>query len=112
MWHLSQMEVSHQRFVQEIMQSWHIENLAKAKEFFDVVSSTANTQIATMCLAMGQASGEFGTDHPHADQTVLVLRGEGTARVGDNQFTLVEGAVLLIEAGEPHLLRGQSDEGF
>jgi len=81
------------------MTHWTSESLSNRKEFFEVVASTAHMQVATMTLTKGEESGEYGSDHPHADQLLLVVSGRGIAKVEDNSISLGPGDVLLVEAG-------------
>lgn len=90
------------------MYRWNLSKLGKADDFFKVIANTAHTQVATMALEQGKTSGEYGTDHPHADQVLLVLSGEGEAKVEGKSHDLREGDVLIVEAGEKHQIKGTS----
>lgn len=94
------------------MQLWTTNFFASHRAFFKVVTNTAHTQVAVMNLKKGEVSGEYGTDHPHADQIVMVISGEGKAKVDGKSHQLHAGDTLLIEAGEKHQIRGESDEVF
>jgi quercetin dioxygenase-like cupin family protein len=94
------------------MHRWNLATLAKADEFFKVIANTAHSQVATMALAKGKTSGEYGTDHPHADQILIVLSGEGEARVAGKTHKLERGDVIVIEAGEKHQIKGTSEDGL
>jgi quercetin dioxygenase-like cupin family protein len=91
------------------MTDWSSKDLTNRKRFFEVVANTAHMQVATMFLFAGQKSGEYGTDHPHADQLLVVLSGSGIAQVEGTRIDLNAGDVLLIEAGERHQIIGSSE---
>jgi quercetin dioxygenase-like cupin family protein len=74
-------------------------------EFFMPFLRTERCQVATMKLLPDQVSGEYGNEHPEADQIVVVLEGGGHAIVSDDTVELEEGDLLLIRAGEKHQLR-------
>lgn len=80
--------------------------IAGTHKFFKIFSTTDRTQIAVMNLGEGQTSGEFGTDHPQADQILVVLEGGGSVKVGDEERALSKGDVVLVPAGAPHQVRG------
>ncbi len=80
--------------------------LADSHEFFEVLSSTERSQVAVMNLADGQVSGEFGTDHPQADQILIVLDGSGKLRVEEDSISLETGDVAIIPAGKRHQVFG------
>jgi quercetin dioxygenase-like cupin family protein len=71
-----------------------------------VLSTTEKSQAAMMSLGLGEVSGEYGTDHPQADQWLYCLSGSGSATVEGREITFSAGDLLLIEAGEKHQLRG------
>lgn len=62
-----------------------------------------------MVLRPGQASGEYGSEHPQSDQWLAVLAGRGTAKVSEKDFEVGAGDVLLIEAGEAHQITNTGD---
>lgn len=80
--------------------------LAGDREFFNVLHTTSNTQIAVMVLSPGQISGEYGTDHPQADQTLVVLEGGGCLKCEGNEYDLAPGDVVCIPAGAKHQVVG------
>jgi len=94
------------------MHLWTTNFFVSHRAFFKVIANTAHTQVAVMNLKKGETSGEYGTDHPHADQTIVVMSGEGKAKVEGKARPLMPGDVLLIQAGEKHQIRGESDELF
>lgn len=94
------------------MHLWTTNYFVSHRAFFKVVTNTAHTQVAMMNLKKGEVSGDYGTDHPHADQILIVLSGEAKAKVDGKSHQLNIGDTLLIEAGEKHQIRGESEELF
>jgi mannose-6-phosphate isomerase-like protein (cupin superfamily) len=80
----------------------HSEITSKDDEFFKVFATTDKCQIALMRLLPDQKSGEYGSDHPQADQVLIVMEGRGRAKIEDRNVELEEGDVLVIKAGEKH----------
>lgn len=81
-------------------------------ELFDVLASSARTQIALMNLHTGQTSGPFGTDHPHADQFFVVLEGVGQLVLSDGDVEVHPGDAGIIRAGSDHQFIGKSEHVF
>ncbi len=94
------------------MNLWTADFLSSHRAQFKVIGNTAHTQTAVMNLKRGETSGNYGTDHPHADQILIVLSGEGSAKINNEIQPLHIGDILLIQAGEKHQIRGESDELF
>jgi mannose-6-phosphate isomerase-like protein (cupin superfamily) len=88
------------------MRHFSATQIASTEEFFQVLATTDRSQVAIMNLAAGQTSGEYGTDHPHADQVLLVLEGSGSVRCGDEERDLATGDLVVIPAGLPHQVAG------
>lgn len=86
--------------------------LLAGSDFFKVLATTDRTQIATMVLQNGQVSGEFGTDHPNADQTFYVLEGTGQLVLESGDTELRVGDSGLIVAGTKHQFMGKSERAF
>jgi mannose-6-phosphate isomerase-like protein (cupin superfamily) len=84
----------------------HADELRKADELFRVLETTDRAQVAVMVLGEGEVSGEFGTDHPQADQILFVMEGGGSLRVEDEEAELHTGDVAVIPAGKRHQVRG------
>jgi mannose-6-phosphate isomerase-like protein (cupin superfamily) len=76
---------------------------------FRVLAGTARSQAATMVLSPGQSTGGPDNRHPQSDQWLFVILGRGKARVESEERDLVEGSLLLIEAGEAHEIRNDGD---
>ncbi|MDR7486549.1 MAG: cupin domain-containing protein [Armatimonadota bacterium] len=73
--------------------------------FFRLVAGTPRSQAATMVLRPGQSTGGADNVHDAADQWLYVISGSGEATVDGRSVPLGPGALLLIEAGEPHEIR-------
>jgi mannose-6-phosphate isomerase-like protein (cupin superfamily) len=71
-------------------------------DFFHVLTTTEQSQVATMRLLPDQTSGEYGNEHPQSDQVLIVMEGRGHAKVNDDTVEIEEGDVLVIKAGEKH----------
>jgi mannose-6-phosphate isomerase-like protein (cupin superfamily) len=80
--------------------------LEEGQEQFEVLHTTDRTQVAVMVLKEGETSGEYGTDHPHADQTLIVLEGSGSIKCEGKSAELKPGDVVLIPAGAKHQVIG------
>ena len=85
-------------------------NLADATSWFQVMRTTARSQVAVMTLdADGQSSEELNT-HKTSDQVVLVVEGEIEAEIDGRKATLKPGDFHIIPAGTPHRLRNASSK--
>jgi quercetin dioxygenase-like cupin family protein len=82
------------------------EELASRSEFFRVLETTENLQVGLMVLSEGETSGEYGTDHPQADQLIYVLEGGGSVKCEGQSTALAMGDVVLIPAGADHQVVG------
>ncbi len=82
------------------------EELASRSEFFAVLETSENLQVGLMLLAEGETSGEYGTDHPQADQFIYVLAGAGSVKCEGDSIDLNVGDVVLIPAGADHQVIG------
>lgn len=67
---------------------------------FTVLATTERSQSATMVLPPETRWGGPDNVHPHADQWLYVLAGNGQAAVASQALELGPGTVVLIEAGE------------
>ncbi len=85
-----------------------VSEIARSGDLFKILHTTDLSQVAVMNLGPGQVSGKFGTDHPSADQTLVVLEGGGTLRVESREETLSVGDVAVIPAGAKHQVVGPS----
>ncbi len=82
------------------------EELASGHELFRILATTDRSQIGLMVLKEGDTSGEYGTDHPQADQTLMVLEGGGSVHCEGQEEILRPGDVVLIPAGAKHQILG------
>ena len=70
---------------------------------FAVLESTRLSQAAIMTLAAGERTGTpTASEHPQADQWLLVLSGTGEARGERERHRLAPGVLLVIPAGQGH----------
>ena len=74
------------------------------EEGFRVLAKTGRSEAATLVLGPGQTTGGPDNVHAGSDQWLFVLAGTGRATVAGEDLELVPGALLLIEAGEPHFI--------
>ncbi len=84
------------------------DRIAGHSAFWTVVATTDKSQVALMTLAPGSVSGEYGTDHPDADQALYCVSGSGEIESEGVKRTFSEGDLILIPAGEKHQVRGGS----
>jgi len=85
-----------------------MKNIREVSDWFDVLQTTARTQIAMMTLKPGQSSGSEQEGHKNSDQVLLVLDGEVEGEIGDNTITMREGDVVIIPAGTKHKFGNRS----
>lgn len=78
-------------------------------EGFDVVTGNPRAQVARMELGPNDSVGGPDNRHAHSDQWLYVVDGAGHAVVKGRTVALKAGALLLIEAGEPHEIVNDSD---
>lgn len=76
---------------------------------FRVALSNARAQAAQMTLAPGAREGGPRNAHRGADQWLFVVEGEGRAVVNGSPHRLRAGSLLLIERGDRHEIRNDSD---
>lgn len=79
----------------------HIEQDALENVFFRKVLFTAShSQLVLMCLKPNE---EIGMEvHPENDQFFRFERGEGKVVIGSTEFTVKDGDVIIVPAGEMH----------
>jgi mannose-6-phosphate isomerase-like protein (cupin superfamily) len=77
---------------------------------FTVLAETTRSQAATMVLDPHGSTGGPDNRHASADQWLYVLSGSGSATVGGDEVPLAAGVLLLIEAGETHEIRNETEE--
>src|SRR2546430_15851850 len=79
-----------------------LSNIAKAKEWFEVLQTSERSQTAMMTLKAGDATGDKAEAHEKSDQVLLMLEGELTGEAGDERPHLRKGDVIIIPAGVKH----------
>ncbi len=67
-----------------------LSNIAKAKEWFEVLQTGERSQMAMMTLKAGDATGDKAEAHENSDQVLLMLEGELSGEVGDERSKLNE----------------------
>ena len=85
-----------------------VTNISEAKDWFEVLQTSERSQTAMMTLAPGKSSGEKAEAHEGSDQVLLVLQGELTGEVGNENLTLKKGDVIIIPSGVKHRFTNQS----
>jgi quercetin dioxygenase-like cupin family protein len=91
------------------MQVFRAADFTKSDDLFKVLMNTDRSQLAVMVLQNGEASGEFGSDHPHADQFLYVLEGNGQLILQGEDIELHPGDAVVIPGGLAHQFVGKSD---
>ena len=79
-----------------------VANVHDMKQWFQVLQTSGKSQVATMTLAPGKASGPRGNEHPDSEQVLLVVQGEVFAEIGDEKTTLRKGDVVVVPPGVAH----------
>ncbi len=78
----------------------------RRRQSFAVLHATRSSQAATMTLEPGASSDESSSnEHGWAEQWLYVVAGTGTARISGRSVRLREGALLLVQKHEPHVIR-------
>jgi mannose-6-phosphate isomerase-like protein (cupin superfamily) len=72
---------------------------------FKPLLNSQSVQAAMMTLRHGQVSGEFGDEHPRAEQWLFVVSGIGTAIGKSSRIALGTGSLLLIRKNESHQIK-------
>jgi quercetin dioxygenase-like cupin family protein len=88
----------------------HVSTASRARTFAVLLESGA-VQAASMNFKPGETSGEFGNEHPRAEQWLYVISGVGTVRFGKRRRTIKEGSLILIPRGEPHHVLNTAPRG-
>lgn len=70
------------------------------KYYKDTLFEGDQLMIGINCLEPGQTQTVH--DHKHADKAYIVIEGEGTFTVGEEQYTAGPGEVIFAPAGVPH----------
>jgi mannose-6-phosphate isomerase-like protein (cupin superfamily) len=87
-----------------------LSNIAKAKEWFEVLQTGERSQTAMMTLKPGGATGDKAEAHEKSDQVLLMLEGELSGEVGDERPKIRKGDVIIIPAGVKHRFVNSGDE--
>lgn len=82
--------------------SFQAANIAQARQWFEVLQTSGNTQTAVMVLEPGRSSGKKPEAHEKSEQVLLVLEGEVEGEIGGRHCELKKGDVVLIPAGVAH----------
>jgi len=90
----------------------HIHTSSARGKMFQPLLNSTSVQAAMMTLRPGEVSGEFGDEHPRAEQWVLVLSGTGTAIGKSSRIGLRAGSLLLIHRNEPHQIKNTGRKIF
>ncbi len=69
---------------------------------FRVLETTKRSQTGLLTLEAGEATGDKPSTHQNSDQTLIVLKGEITAEVGQEKAAMREGDAVLVSAKTPH----------
>jgi mannose-6-phosphate isomerase-like protein (cupin superfamily) len=79
--------------------------MLRRNQGFRIVLTNRRMQIAEMVVAPGDAEGGPNNRHPRSDQWLLVLSGNGEARVNGRRHRIRPGSLVLIEQGDRHEVR-------
>ena len=60
----------------------NVSNIYRAKEWFEVLQTTGQSQTAVMRLESNQPSGKKAESHKHSQQLLLLNQGELASRIG------------------------------
>lgn len=88
------------------------DEVTQPAEAFQVLTGSRRSQIAAMVLQPGEVSGEYGNEHPHADQILYVIEGEAEVLVAGSSERLQPGDAILIEAGQEHQIRATGNSAL
>jgi mannose-6-phosphate isomerase-like protein (cupin superfamily) len=75
---------------------------------FEILGQYEGGQVASMVLAAGATSGDYGNEHPSSIQILIVISGHGSAKVEGRDMKLAPGDVLVVEKGEKHQFRSST----
>jgi len=79
-------------------------------EFFSVLETTNNSQVAVMTIAPGEDSGAYG-NHP-GDQVIYCIDGEGGIEIAGNRYTITSGEAIIIPERTDHKAYNTGDQPF
>ena len=87
-----------------------VKNIHEAKEWFEVLQTTDQSQTAVMLLAPGKETGSAPEAHAHSDQSMLVVTGSIRGQVGDEELDLHAGDVIIVPSGTKHRFWNESNQ--
>lgn len=88
----------------------NVRNIGDAKDWFEVLQTSAQAQTALMTLKPGGASGSEPDAHEKSEQVLLVLEGEVEAEVAGEKRSLGKGDCVIVPAGTPHRFANRSEK--
>ena len=77
---------------------------------FMVLITTERSQTGLLTLDAGEASSDKPSVHEESDQVLVVLRGELTAKIGDETASMKEGDAVTVPAKTPHTFTNSGRE--
>ena len=77
---------------------------------FKVLITTERSQTGLLTLDAGEASSDKPSTHQESDQVLVVLRGEVTAKIGDENALLKVGDAVTVPAKTPHTFTNHGKE--
>ena len=83
----------------------HVHTSTARGKLFKPLLNTPSLQAAMMTLKPDKVSGEFGIEHPKAEQWLFVVSGSGVAIGKSSRIALRAGSLLLIRKNEPHQIK-------
>jgi mannose-6-phosphate isomerase-like protein (cupin superfamily) len=85
-----------------------VRNIREAKDWFEILQTSEQSQTAIMTLGPGKSTGEKAEAHEDSDQVLLILEGELVGEVGDERLSVKEGDVVMIPRGVKHRFTNRS----
>jgi mannose-6-phosphate isomerase-like protein (cupin superfamily) len=80
----------------------NVSNIYRAKEWFEVLQTTGQSQTAVMRLESNQPTGKKAESHKHSQQLLLLIKGSLLAELDGESRTLQAGDVVIIPPGVKH----------
>jgi mannose-6-phosphate isomerase-like protein (cupin superfamily) len=84
------------------MRGMQVVHTRRVRQFFKVLRTSANSQVAMMTLKHGEESGPMGNDHPRSEQVVFVVEGQLVAEIGEETATLKAGDSVTVPRRARH----------
>jgi mannose-6-phosphate isomerase-like protein (cupin superfamily) len=79
-----------------------VSNIFEARDWFEVLQTSGESQTAVMVLTAGGHSSEEMNVHQKSDQVLLLVEGELEAEVGGEKKFMTKGDCCIVPAGTPH----------